>query len=477
MLTAQPPTAELEAVASPQTVNVNVNPATTADIIDIRAAAKRDALAAEKARRSDIRNLLVGVHAKNPALQEVMNACLDDPDCTPDLASQRLLRKLGESAEPLQGSGALAVGDDAADKFRKAGVQSLLARCGVEKHDGANPYRGMRMNELARACLEASGMPVAGMAPEEYVGYALGTVRYRARAAGQTTSDFPVILENTLHKLLLAGYQAQPTTYERFCKIGDVTDFRAWKRLIPGLIGNLDDVNEAGEYLNKNIPDATANSITAKRRGNIITVTPEVIVNDDLGYISDFARNIGRAGPRTIERKVYALLESNPTLADGVALFHASHGNLSGTSDAISVTSLDAARSAMAQQKAPGDDQEYLDIQPAVALCHTGKRSLLQVTVNAEYDPDTANKLQKPNAVRGIVADIVSSPRLSANPWYLFADPNVAPVIEVVFLNGQREPRIVEEESFRTGGLSWRIEMPFGVGAIDYRGAWKNPGS
>lgn len=478
----QSQTAELEAVASLNPVVVNVNPAAPAlaadNIVDIRDAAKREAIAAEQTRRREIRALLTGVYAKREDLRAVMDECLDDPNCSSDEASKRMLRKLGEGYEPMGGAGAIAMGQDAGDKFRTAGVQSLLARCGVAKHDGANPYRGMRMHELARACLESAGMVVSGMAPEEYVGYALGTVRYRARAAGQTTSDFPVILENTLHKLLLTGYQAQQTTYQRFCKLGDVTDFRAWKRLVPGLIGNLDDVNEAGEYLNKNIPDATANSITAKRRGNIVTITPEVIINDDLGYISDFTRGLGGSGARTIERKVYALLESNPTLADGIALFHASHGNLSDTSDAISVAALDAARSAMAQQKAPGDDQEYLDIQPAVSVCHTGKRSTMQVTVNAEYDPDTANKLQKPNAVRGIVADIVSSPRLSsATAWYLFADPSMAPVIEVVFLNGQREPRIVEEESFRTGGLSWRIEMPFGVGAIDYRGAYKNLGA
>lgn len=449
---------------------------TPIDVTAIQSAATQAALASEKTRRQSIRALLHGAHAKNPALIEAMNACLDDMDCTADMASQRFLKVLGEASAPLQGGSSLIPGEDSVDKFRNAGVQSLLARCGVEKPDRGNPYRGMRLHELARACMDASGIPVAGMAPEEFVGHALGITRYRASASGQTSSDFPVILENTMHKLVLSGYTAQPVTYDRFCKIGDVSDFRAWKRLIPGLIGNLDDVNEAGEYLNKNIPDAEANSVIAKRRGNIVTITLEVIINDDLAYISDFARNLGRAGPRTIERRVYALLESNPVMGDGVPLFHASHNNLSGTAGAISVASLDAGRSAMAQQRAPGDDQEYLDIQPAIALCHTGKRSLMQGTVNAEYDPDTPNKLQKPNSVRGIVADIASSPRLSANPWYLFADPNVSPVIEVVFLNGQREPRIVEEESFRTGGLSWRIELPFGVGAIDHRGAWKNPG-
>ena len=368
---------------------------------------------------------------------------------------------------------------DERDKFISAGVNALLSRCGAEKHDGANPYRGMRLHEMARASMIQAKADIGGLLPEEFIPLALGSGRryFAASGNGQSSSDFPIILENTIHKLVLMGFQAQPTTWERFCAIGDVTDFREWKRLVPGLIGNLDDVNERGEYLNKNIPDATSNSVQAKRRGNIISVTPEVIINDDLGYIRSLTDSLGRAGPRTIERKVYALIESNPTLSDGIALFHASHNNLASSGAVASVDTLDAAASAMAQQTAPGDDAEYLDIMPAVALVHTGKRGNMLVLVKAEYDPDTANKLQKPNKVNGIVRDVISSPRLSAAPWYLFADPTVAPVIEVVFLNGQREPRIVEDESFRTGGLSWRVELPFGVGAIDFRGGYKNPGA
>jgi hypothetical protein len=296
--------------------------------------------------------------------------------------------------------------------------------------------------------------------------------------AAQTSSDFPVLLEDAMHKLVLMGFQAVPITYDRFCKIGDVSDFRLWGRIVPGLIGNLDGVNEAGEYRDKVIPDGVKNSIQATRKGNIISITPEVLVNDDTGAITDMARGIGAAGPRTIERSVYALIAANPTLSDGYALFSTEHANqvALGSGAAPTVALLDAARAAMAIQTAPGEDAEYLDIRPATALVPTGMDGTMKVLVGAEYDPDTANKLQRPNIARGIVQNIVSSPRLDAYGWYVFADPQVAPVIEVVFLNGQREPRLIQEEAFRTGGLSWRVEMPFGVGAIDYRGAFKNAG-
>jgi hypothetical protein len=138
---------------------------------------------------------------------------------------------------------------------------------------------------------------------------------------------------------------------------------------------------------------------------------------------------------------------------------------------------IDAAISAMRLQTAPGDDGEFLDIQPYAIVAHSNLDGTFKSIIGAEYDPDTANKLQKPNIVRNAVQQIVTSPRLGTAPWYLFADPNVNPVIEVVFLNGQREPRLTQEESFRTGGLSWRVELPFGVGAIDFRGTYQNDGA
>ncbi len=454
-------------------------PATAGDnVVDIRAAATRDALAAEQNRRRDIKNLLHGPLARRKDLVEVMNACLDDMTVTADEASARLLRKAGEGLESIGGAGAIAHGADARDKFVMAGAKAILARCGVEKNDGANPYRGFRLHEMARACLEAAGGNVGGMLPEEFVPYALGNAR-RAYALhiGQTTSDFPAMLEGVINRIVLNGFQLQPTTWQKFCKSGDVTDFREWKRIVPGLITNLDPVNEQGEYLNKNLPDGAGNSVSAKRHGNIVAVTPEVIVNDDIGFIAAAADGYGRTGARTIEKYVYALLAANPVLADGYALFSAQHGNLAATGAAPTVETLDAARTALATQRAPSEDEEYLDIVPTIALVHTGKLGALLVTVNSEFDPEAANKLQRPNMVRGIVQDVVGSPRLPVGAWYLFADPNVAPVIEVVFLNGQREPRVVEQEDFRTGGIAWRIELPFGVGAVDYRGGYKNPGA
>lgn len=436
------------------------------------AEAVQAALRLEANRRKDIKNRFQRFMNRD-GVAALLEECLDDPSIQPQDASDQLLAHIGQGVEPIQGRNFVS-GEDSREKFVRGATAALLARMGAEKHDRANPYRGMRLHEIARACLKDAGLNVDGQTPEEYAAKALS---YGMIRGAQTTSDFPVILENTLHKMILTGFNAISPTWNRICKVGDVTDFRQWNRLVPGLIGNLDGVNQSGEYLNKNIPDAEKNTIQVSRHGNIIQITPETIVNDDLGYIQDMANGLGGAGGRAIERAVYTLLESNPTMSDGVALFHANHGNLAASGASPTVDNLDAAAVAMGQQQAPGEDAEYLDIRPAIALVNIALRGNMRVLVEAVYDPDTANKLQKPNKVNGIVRDIVDTPRIATAPWYLFSEPSIHPVLEVVFLNGQREPRLEVEENFRTSGMAWKVELPFGVGAIDYRGAYKNPGS
>ncbi|HSH28499.1 MAG TPA: Clp protease ClpP, partial [Thiohalobacter sp.] len=451
---------------------------TVVNLDDVRSGVHQEVTARNQAVRSAFTPFL-----DRPGVQDLLNHVIDNPAISVEAAREQLLAKLGESAEPLATPGLPRVesGLDERDKRIDAMGGAILARVGAEKPDTQNPFRGMRLHEIARASLDAAGVNTRGMDIMDIAEKALhrGVVR-----GAQTTSDFDVILENTMHKLVLMGFQGVEPIYQRVCKIGDVTDFRDWRRIVPGLIGNLQSVNEHGEYLDKIIPDGEKNTIAAGRRGNIINITPEVIVNDDTGYINDMAMGLGAAGPRTIDRALATLLAQNtnlgPTLSDGKTLFHADHDNLvaSGSGAAPSIALLDSAASSMAAQTAPGDDAEPLDISPEVAMVHRSLRGTMYEVVNAEFNDDSQKNQRKPNRVRGIVSDIVATTRLSNSAgWYLFADPMVAPVLEVVFLNGQREPRVVQEENFRTSGMAVKVEMPFGVGAIDYRGAFYNYGS
>ncbi len=477
----QPPTQEKpmpasQATEAPAATETNsaaqLQAATTAQ--PNAAEIRQQVLAEENQRRGDIAAKFQPF-AKFPGVSELMAQCANDSNISVQAAVDKLHLKLGEGMEPTAAHFPMRIetGESDSEKFAKGVTQAVMARSGKEKHDPANEYRHLKLEDIAKACLERSGRNVRSM---DRVSMVKAALSMRPSAFGQTTSDFPILMENVMHRQVLTAYNATPDSWSQFCVTGSVSDFREWQRLRVGSIGDIEAVNEAGEYKQKAIPDAAKEGISASRRGNIISITPEVIINDDIGFIASLTTNLGRSAKRTIENKVFALIAANPTMKDGFQLFSTDHGNYQGTGAVPSVTSLEAARVAMASQKDIGGN-EFLDIRPAVWLGPLSKGGDVRVIVGAQYDPDTADKLQKPNKVNGLVQNIVDTPRITGTEWYLFADPSVAPVIEVVFLDGQSEPIVAMEENFTTAGLSYRVELPFGVGAIGYEGAYKNAGA
>jgi len=446
------------------------------------AAAKKEgqaeAKAQNKSRVSDIQDRF-SPYASHPGAQEIMAECIASDDCTPDQATQKLLAKLGEGVTSLSGGSQAAVIETEGEKQIGAAADVLLIRAGVQNMKGngvkqfqadlnGNPFRGSTLMDIARSCIRAAGKNPDGMDKRALVS-----------AAFQTTSDFPVLLENVMHKVLLTAYATTPDTWSRFCKIGSVSDFRAHNRYRTGSIGNLDNINEAGEYEHKTIPDGEKGTITATTKGNIIDITREVIINDDLQALTDLASMLGRSYRRTIEAAVYSLLAENsglgPTMSDSNPLFDAAHSNL-GAGAAISMAAIDADRVVMGSQTGIGG-VEILDLKPDVLLVPLGLGGSARTINNAVYDPDTANKLQKPNTVNGLFSDIVDTARLTGTRRYTFANPADAPVIEVAFLDGIQEPYIEAKDGWNTDGAELKVRGDFGVAAIDYRGATTDAGA
>lgn len=389
-------------------------------------------------------------------------------------------RQKGEGPNPIPDG--VTVSADERDKFIEGAVNWLVVKSGnagiVAQHTKRQPdpgeFRGMTLLDLAKACLERSGVSVRGRDKMEIARLALAS----ANAGLGTRSDFPILLENALHKMLMAAYSIQPDTWRRFCAVGSVSDFRPHKRLRLGSFSRLDPKLESGEFRQKHFPDAEKEEIAASVYGNIVGLSREAIVNDDLDGFSRMVTMLGRAAALSIEIDVYALLTENgglgPIMSDGKTLFHADHYNI-GTASALTVEGIDNDRVVMAQQKDP-EGNEYLDLRPAVLVVPISLGGTARVINDAQYDP-TSNALQTPNKVRGLFRDIVDTPRLTGTRRYLFADPAIAPVIEVVFLDGQQAPVIEVEEGFDYDGVRWRVRHDYGVGAIDWRGAVTNAGS
>jgi ATP-dependent protease ClpP protease subunit len=442
------------------------------------------AVAAERTRVSTIRSL--GTKHSVPA--DFIDGLVNDGTALAT-AREKILDKLAEQGDAANvGHNSPArVTVDQRDKFREGATNWLLIKAGVahlvEKAAAMKgqtikvdpgEFRGMRNVDLARESLENCGTNTRGMRDPDLI--VRNAMTSQGAVITQTTSDFPVLFENAIHRILQAAYATTPDTWSRFAGTGTVTDFRAHSRYLRGSFGALDQVNEAGEFKNRPIPDLAKEAITAKTVGNMINLSRQAIVNDDMDVFSGLAVDLGRAAKLTIEIDVYALLNSNPAMNDGKTLFHADHGNLAQAGAAPSVAAFDAIRVAMAQQKDLSGN-EYLDIRPSFLLLPIGLGGAARVVNGSQYDPDAVNKLQRPNIVNGLFSDIVDTPRLAGTAYYAFADPNIAPAIEVVFLNGVTEPFTDSQDGWRVDGVEWKVRHDYGVGAVNYRSGYKQPGA
>jgi hypothetical protein len=179
---------------------------------------------------------------------------------------------------------------------------------------------------------------------------------------------------------------------------------------------------------------------------------------------------MSRGAKRTLSKFVLDFPRTNPVSYDGVALFHASHGNL-GTA-ALAPASYAAGRLAMLKQPEL-DSGERLSI-PA--------RSLL---VPAELEED-ASDLFRRNTENDKTFIQSQNPLIlpiwywtDVDDWCLAADPNDVPMIEVGFLDGQEEPSIFVQDNPNVGSMfsndkiTYKIRHPYGACVEDFRGFYK----
>jgi len=354
---------------------------------------------------------------------------------------------------------------DAVDKRIEAMTTALMHQIAPGRYqaDGQNEWRGMRLSRMAEECvrLAGRGRPAS---PNELVRFAL------------STSDFPNILANVAHKTLLDAYQYASPTYKRWAKQSTVPDFKPVSRLRIGEFPAFTKLAEGGTITFGSTTETKEQyAIATYAKG--LYITREMIVNDDLGAIQQLFAGIGVQAAVLENTTVYTVLTSNPTMSDGVALFHSSHGNLAGTGGAISIATLDAGMAAMMTQKGL-DGVTPLNIAPRFLIVPVAKRVTaiqytnvpnIVVAKQSDYNP-FAGQLE-------VIAD-ANLDTASTTAWYLAADPMAVPTVEYAYLEGAQGPQVERVENpDDTLGLKVKAWLDFGAKAIDWRGLYKNPGA
>lgn len=430
---------------------------------------RAEAIAADRA-ADDARRLAIAAKCKPFAalagVAELQRQCESDRACTVEMAADRLLAALGRGAEPVAGN-VILMGEDERTKQRRGIAAALAIRAGLEKNDAANPFRGHTLYELARMSLERDGLRTRGLDK-------MGVV---AAAFTHSTSDFTNLLANVAEKAMQKGYDEAEETFQRWTVAGTLPDFKQAKRVDLQSFPNLDLVNEGGEYTYATVGDRGEN-IQLATYGKLFSITRQAIINDDLDGFTRVPRKMGRAAIRTVGNLVYAVLTGNPNMADGVALFHATHNNLP-TAANITTVAVDAMRAAMAKQS---DGGGALNIRLAYLLTPVALGGLARQVMNSEFEVGAtvgANKANTaPNYVRGL-AEVIDDARLdtaSTTSWYGAANPAVSDTIEVAYLDGNQAPTLEQQGGWTVDGVEFKVRMDAGVKALDYRTLAKNAG-
>ncbi len=298
-----------------------------------------------------------------------------------------------------------------------------------------------------------------------------------AERAFHTTSDFPLLLSAAANKMLLAAYQPAQPSYRQIFLRRDFRDFKPHRHLRVGNFPTLLPLLENGE-IQAGTMSESQEIVLLQTFARRIRVTRPMLVNDDLGGFTDFAAAIGRRIADFENATAYGLLNSangdGPTLATGNATVFGTataRANKAATGTALDLPNLAAGRAAIMRQKT-------LDGLPIA----TGASMRLLVGPNQELAARQltvavqATQTSNANVYAGFVQPLVE-PLIPANRWYLFSEPSAAPVYVYGYLNGAEGPQVTTGPVSGVDGVEVSVIFDFGVGAIDFRGAWFNAGT
>ena len=283
------------------------------------------------------------------------------------------------------------------------------------------------------------------------------------------SSDLPLALANVAEKGLQKVYELQPRTFEQWTRPDTLRNYKEFSQIKTGDFGSLIERPENGEF--KLAAFGEANEVSKlKDYGVKHAFSSQMLVNDDLGVITRLTSGAGIAVSRLENRLSYLALTTNKTMKDGVALYHATHGNLSSAA-AIGQTSVADAYKKMRKQMST-DGKDPLNLTPKYFICGPDK----EAEAKQFFSSVNATKTSDINIYQNSMTVIVDA-QLSGNQYYFLADQNVVDTVVCYRLEGQEQPSIESRLNFDNNSLELKVAHSFVAAPMDWRGIVYNPGA
>lgn len=330
--------------------------------------------------------------------------------------------------------------------------------------EGLVKYRSGLATELvgeARHMASMSLLEICRMyAPE-------GTNAHDIAKRALASSDFISTVDTTSQLALAKGFEEARQTFQPFVTQGTLKDYRELTRVTFGATPNLDKVREGQEYTRGEIDDS-GEKISISKRGKIISLTEEAIINDSLDYLKSI-KSFGNSAARAESDEVYRILTGSVKMSDGKELFHASHNNLV-ASGVFDETKMDAVYQLFAQVKTRGKNASPVNLEPEFIVAGADNR-LAIMKMLAAINPNNSADV---NVFAGSLTPIFDA-RMYGQGWRVLSSKDQITMIELAYLEGMRGPVLETKYNFNNDTIDHKIKHVFGASPMNYEGMVSSP--
>ncbi|WP_277023608.1 Mu-like prophage major head subunit gpT family protein [Paracoccus hibiscisoli] len=326
---------------------------------------------------------------------------------------------------------------------------------GGELPDASREFVNVTLREMAADALQRSGVSTRGMSADEVFARSL------------STSDFPLLVSNAMGKVAAQAYQAAESPLKALARQRTLPNFKTTTAIRIGEMGRLQEMTEHGEFTHTSRAEA-GETMSLKTFGRAINVSRKLLIDDDLGLLGDMTSAMGAAAAQTEAEEMVALLTGNPTMSDGLPVFHATHGNT--VAVPLSEAALSAARQHMRTVKGL-DGKTIIAVKPRYLVVGPELETAAEKLLAAIYAATTDDV-----NVFAAKLSLVIEPRIEGDEWFVLGDPAAVPSLQYAYLSSAQGVQIQRQEAWDTLGLKYRAFLDFGCGWLDWRGAYRSTG-
>lgn len=298
---------------------------------------------------------------------------------------------------------------------------------------------------------------------------------------GYSTVTLTNLLANTANRFLFQGWMGVEQVWRSIASRSNPRDFKQFSNI--SLTGALqyEKVGPAGEIKHGTIGEL-AYTQQVETYALMLALTRKMIIDDDLSAFTAVPARLGRGAALKVNDVFWTVFLNNSSFfTAGNANVSTGAGSALGTADGAAINAAEVKFSALTDP-----DGKPLGVMPKImlvppTLANTGARWMGSQMIN----PSGTSGLGADNVYVGRYR-VVSSAYMenssytgnSTAAWYLLADPNDIPVIDVAFLNGKDTPTVESAETdFNSLGMQWRGVIDFGVALQEFRGGVRSAGS